>query len=276
MTDEERRPSMQFEDRTEELLRALLPHVDPGRSGTCIEIGVGTYHWYCDLFARAGYRSVGVEPVPSQPFLDRLRLGDITFFEGVVAEHDGTLAVYLGKDVDTNLSSIRRDWWAATDQTKAVRSMTLATLLREAGVERLTCLKVDAEGSEARILGQLSRLPPRYWPAIVVFEFGAAVFADGKWLDHFDTDTMECLRILRACGYGELHTIDVFGDERAGNLQNHLDPHVYFGRDSQAGNAIAQRGSVAAAVPISLDVAGSATTTALSPPGVPPLLGPDR
>jgi FkbM family methyltransferase len=235
-----RQPSMEFEHRTEELLRLLLPKVDPDRLGTCIEIGVGTYHWYCDLFAGAGYRSVAIEPIPAEPFIQRLRQGNIIFHEGVVAEHDGNVTVFLGKDGDTNLSSIRHDWWAATEHTKTVASMTLATIMRLSGIDRLTCLKVDAEGSESRILKQLLNFPQRLLPSLVVFEFGAAIWSNGKWLDHFDSDTMECLRILSSCGYGSMRTIDVFSEERSGNLQRDLNPEIYFGRDSQAGNAIAQ------------------------------------
>jgi FkbM family methyltransferase len=236
-------PSMEFEHRTEELLRRLLPTVDPGRIGACIEIGVGTYHWYCDLFARAGYRSVAIEPVPAEPFIHRLGEGDIVFHEGVVSDRDGYAHVYLGKNGDTNLSSIRPDWWAATEATKSVVSMTLATIMRKSSIDRLTCLKVDAEGSEARILKQLLDFPRHLLPSLVVFEFGAAVWSDGKWLDHFDADTMECLRILRSCGYGHMTTIDVFSEERAGDLQRDVNPETYFGKNSQAGNAIAQVGA---------------------------------
>jgi hypothetical protein len=83
--------------------------------------------------------------------------------------------------------------------------------------------------------------PPPLLPRVVVFEFGAAVCAQGRWLDHFHTGTMECLRILRACGNGRLHTIDVFSEERIGDVQGDLAPERYFGPDSQAGNAIAER-----------------------------------
>jgi FkbM family methyltransferase len=235
-----RQPSMEFENRTEALLTQTLPRVDPSRAGTCIEIGVGTYHWYCDLFAKAGYRSVAVEPVPAEPFIQRLRQGGILFYEAVVGEHDGTVTVYLGKDGDTNLSSIRADWWAATEHTRTVTSMTLATVVARSGIDRITCLKVDAEGSEARILRQLVSFSPHLLPRLIVFEFGAAVWTEGKWLDHFDADTMECLRILRACGYDSVRTIDVFSEERFGHLQLDLNPDTYFGRDSQAGNGIAQ------------------------------------
>ena len=236
-----RQPSMQFEGLTEELLRSLLIEIDPERVGTCIEIGVGTYHWYSDLFARAGFRSVAIEPIPAQPFLERLREGGITFYEGVVADRDGAACLYLGKGGDTNLSSIRKDWWAATAETKTVPAMTLASVMAWANIERLTCLKVDAEGSEADILKQLRDFPPERLPDVVVFEFGAAVWSETKWLDHFDAQTMECLRILRDTGYGQLMTLDVFSEVRLGDLRVDLDPRLYFGENSQAGNAIASR-----------------------------------
>jgi hypothetical protein len=90
-------------------LVSLLPAVDPARAGVCIEIGVGTYHWYCDLFAAAGYRSIAVEPIPAAPFLERLGRGDIVFYEGVVGDRDGSATVYLSRDGDTNLSSTQSD-----------------------------------------------------------------------------------------------------------------------------------------------------------------------
>lgn len=154
-------PSMDFETRTEGRLTSLLPHVDPARQGACIEIGVGTYHWYCELFARLGFRTVAVEPIPAAPFLERLPDSGIAFYEGVVSDHDGTATVYLGKGDDTNLSSLRQDWWAATAATRVVPAMTLGALVREAGIAALTCLKVDAEGTEERILRQLQTLAPR-------------------------------------------------------------------------------------------------------------------
>jgi hypothetical protein len=91
---------MECENRTEALLTQTLPQVDPRRVGTCIAVVVGTYHWYCDLFAKAGYRSVAVEPVPAEPFIRHLREGGILFYEGAVGDHDGTVTVYLGKDGD--------------------------------------------------------------------------------------------------------------------------------------------------------------------------------
>ncbi len=234
---------MEFELLTENLLRVLLTQVDPERQGGCIEIGVGSYHWYFDLFAKAGYHTVAVEPVPVSHLWPRLAQGDVTFYQGIVGEVDGKAAIYLAKDGDTNLSSVNSDWWAAGERTEQVESMTPATVIERSAIKRLTCLKVDAEGMEPKILVQLNALPKELLPKIVMFEFGAAVKQDGRWIDGFDRHTLSCLRILQACGYGPVTTIDVHPVKRTGDLQDSIDADALFGPDSQAGNAVAMLAS---------------------------------
>ncbi len=61
---------MRVESCCQKLLEQLLPDLDPQRQGICIDVGVGTFAFYCELFARLGFSTVAIEPSPT----DKLRI----------------------------------------------------------------------------------------------------------------------------------------------------------------------------------------------------------
>src|SRR4029077_8803890 len=55
---------MQVEECCSALLELILPSIDKDRSGWAIDVGVGTFCFYCEQFARLGFRTAAVEPLP--------------------------------------------------------------------------------------------------------------------------------------------------------------------------------------------------------------------
>ena len=49
---------MKVEDCCQALLAQILPTVDPQRQGICIDVGVGTFAFYCELFAQLGFETL--------------------------------------------------------------------------------------------------------------------------------------------------------------------------------------------------------------------------
>src|SRR5437870_7346733 len=137
---------MQVEECCQSLLAEILPAGDPNRTGVAIDIGVGTFAFYCELFNQIGFRSVAVEPVPNDNLREICRHGDIALVESCVSEIDGTADLFMGTFdgiENLNLNSMRPDWWGVTKRKRVVKSMRLATLLETINARRVTCLKLD-------------------------------------------------------------------------------------------------------------------------------------
>ena len=49
---------MYVEECCSALLNYILPQVDQAKFGLTIEIGVGTFHFYCSLFKKLGFETM--------------------------------------------------------------------------------------------------------------------------------------------------------------------------------------------------------------------------
>lgn len=65
---------MNVEECCQALLAYTLSIVAQQRSHTCIDVGVGTFAFYCKLFAQLGFPTLAVEPLP----IDECNLSLIT------------------------------------------------------------------------------------------------------------------------------------------------------------------------------------------------------
>lgn len=243
---------MQVEACCQALLAALLPRADPQRRGLCLDVGVGTFAFYCELFARLRFPVVAVEPLPCAALVEICRRRRITLVEACLSEDNGTATLYLGSfdgQDNPNLHSLRPDWWGATARTVEVPTVTLASLLARLGVRRVTCLKLDVEGAEARIIRQLGELPEEWLPQVVMFEYGGGgTRAQGGagWAPAFLSETLECLRALARLGYGW----SVATDSAPGSQERVLDMaaassclDAAFPPGAEYGNIITTRGA---------------------------------
>jgi len=242
---------MHVEECCQAVLFHVLPHVDKKRKGVCIDVGVGTFAFYCELFARLRFRTVAVEPLP----VDRLRkvchYHGIKLVESCLSDINGFQTLYIGTyqgAENLNLSSLSPDWWGASTETRRVQSMTLPTLLSTINARKVTRLKLDIEGAEATIIRQFLRMPESLLPSVVMFEYGGGDNRESGrsgWSQQFLAATMECLSVLKKCGYGFSVGIDSAPDtaERIFDLQSpDLEPNRIFPTRAIYGNIISLRG----------------------------------
>jgi FkbM family methyltransferase len=205
---------MHVEKCCQALLAEVLTALDENRSGWAIEIGVGTFNLYCELFDKLGYPTVAVEPLPLEMLRKLCRYRNIKLIESCVTKTDGSVEIYLGTwkgKENLNLSSIRSDWWGATTTKKTVSSIKLSTLLEQVKAKSVTCLKIDVEGAEAEILEQLKELSDPLIPDVLMFEYGGGNSKQnqkGGWLQDVFEGTLNSLKTLQKLGYHQTIIID--------------------------------------------------------------------
>ncbi|BFM38778.1 FkbM family methyltransferase [Synechocystis sp. LKSZ1] len=205
---------MRVEACCQSLLTHFLPLVDPQRQGLCLDVGVGTFAFYCEQFARLGFPTVAVEPLPV-PQLKRLAKAlSFQLIEACLSDTNGQQTLYQGRFAgffNSNFSSLSPDWFGASPRATLVPTQTLPTLIQALQPGQITCLKLDIEGWEFNVLKQLPLLPAALRPKVILFEYGggASKHRDEKgWSQHFFEGTLNCLRVLQACGYQDSLLID--------------------------------------------------------------------
>ena len=238
---------MHVEECCRALLHYALPRIDQNRKGLCIDVGVGTFELYCELFARIGFDTVAVEPLPTPTVSMLCGFHGIVLIKSCVYDNDGTQTMYTGTYNDSknmNLSSIRPDWWGSSSHSVQVPSMTLGTLLETVNAHLITCLKLDVEGVESVIIKQLRQVPASLLPAVVVFEYGGgSTRQEGKagWSESGIDDTLSCFRALKDLSYRTTILVDSSpeGNEHVIDLAKvNVSPDTFFHPGSIYGNAV--------------------------------------
>lgn len=240
---------MHVEACCQALLAHFLPRTDRLRRGWALDIGVGTFAFYCKLFARLGYRTLAVEPLPVQPVHRLCRQWHIALEEACLTDQVGETTLYLGEfdgERSLNVSSVHADWWGSSTDARSVPSVDLPELLRRHAVRRITCMKVDVEGGEYTIIKQLPALTVAQVPACLMFEYGGgAERKTGRagWSHAFLDRTLKALQVLRDVGYEQALMVDKgLGQIRHLNLQRvSLEGEALFPPQSEYGNLIALR-----------------------------------
>ncbi len=198
---------MRVEACCQALLENLLPDLDPDRQGLCVDVGVGTFAFYCELFARLGFATVAVEPSPTDKLRALCQQYSIQLIEQCLSDQVGTQTLYMGQFANlanSNFSSLAADWFGASSSTRSVPTLDLATLLRQVTAPYITAFKLDIEGWEPVVIQQFVELPSKQLPQVVMFEYGGGGSrAQGSkgWSPNFFQGTMTCLEVLQQQGY---------------------------------------------------------------------------
>lgn len=205
---------MRYEACSLQLTLALADRLDAERSGTFVEIGLGTSDYYFVEFADKGFKALTVEPLPTENLLTTCNKYDVPIEISAIAEEDGCVTIYLGQyksQPNVNLSSLNRDWWGSGREERQVNSLRFESLLTKYSVNSVTALKLDVEGSELAIVDQLRLLPQRLLPRLVQFEYGGGGSKHtqlGGWSATYFERTSAALAVLRSLGYEWLLLVD--------------------------------------------------------------------
>jgi FkbM family methyltransferase len=198
---------MRVEACCQALLESLLPDLDPQRQGLCFDVGVGTFAFYCELFARQGFATIAVEPSPTDKLRAICRQYSIQLIEQCLSDRVGTQTLHMGQFANlanSNFSSLAADWFGASGNTRSVPTLDLATLLEQVAATCVTAFKLDIEGWEPVVIQQFAALPVELLPQVVMFEYGGGSSrAQGNkgWSPKFLAGTMTCLQTLQQQGY---------------------------------------------------------------------------
>ena len=230
------------------LLSHTLPKIDNSREGLCIDVGVGTFAFYCELFSRMGFETVAVEPLPTKKLRVLCKVLGITLFESCLTDKDGIETIYIGTfqgSDNLNLSSLMPDWWGSSAKSEQVNSVSLSTLLKSIRpFNKITCLKIDVEGVELLIIKQLLQILKSKLPSVVQFEYGGGGTLQekkGGWSEKAMNETLSCLEILKKSGYKDAIVVDSAPSsvERIISLeQTDINPMTFFEPNYIYGNVI--------------------------------------
>ena len=241
---------MRVEACCQRILSYVLPLVDEKREGICIDVGVGTFAFYCEMFSMLGFKTIAVEPLPVEGVRVLCQYDDITLIEACLSDVTGTQTIHLGNVAagwDSNYASLEPDWFGVSTETREVQSLTLSKLLLNLNAQKVTCLKLDIEGTESTVITKFGELPKAWLPNVVMFEYGGGDYKEkGQygWSPKFIKATMECLKSLNDCGYGFCIMIDNALNTKAKifDLQSLiLEPDSIFYQNGGYGNIIAFR-----------------------------------
>jgi FkbM family methyltransferase len=238
---------MHVEECCQALLSEMLPEVDRNRLGLAIDIGVGTFAFYCQLFNQLKFTTIAVEPLPINKLYKLCKNYNIRLIENCISDFDGLVNIYVGSYQDKenlNLNSMRSDWWGSTTNCKQVPSVSLANLLTNIDAHSITCMKIDVEGMEFCIIKQFLNLPDNLLPKVLMFEYGGGGTKEsgkGGWSQEIFNETMESLAILKKLGFTQTIIVDSAdgAKEQIFNLQLiNLEHTAIFSPQSIYGNII--------------------------------------
>ena len=205
---------MRVEACCQDLLRHVLPVLDPQRKGICFDIGVGTFALYCELFAKQGFTTVAVEPLPTRKLRQICQRHSIHLFEQCLSTRLGTQTLHMGRFAgiaNSNFSSLDPDWFGVSGSTQEVDTTDLTSLLNLVGEGPITCFKLDIEGWEPIVIRQFHNLAKAQLPCCVMFEYGGGGnrrHNQKGWSPKYLDGTMSCLQTLKDLGYGQSIMID--------------------------------------------------------------------
>jgi FkbM family methyltransferase len=242
---------MHVEQCCQALLAYAIPRLDPERKGTCIDVGVGTFAFYCKIFARLGFKTIAIEPLPVKEVRQLCKMYGIRLFESCLTDQDGTQTIYIGRyenSENLNLSSLIPDWWGASTEEKKVKTMELNTLSAMIETRGITCMKIDVEGTEHTIIKQFTGLSEERLPQIIMFEYGGGDNRQSEksgWSKKYLDPSIKSLEVLKQCGYQLTLVIDSADDtqERILDLSEGMPtPETLFHPKAIYGNIIGVRG----------------------------------
>lgn len=207
------------------LLRHIVPEVDRKRLGLTIDIGAGTCDFYFQLFERLKFKTIAVEPLPTEQVRQLCRERNIKLIESCISDIDGLVWIYIGKDENnqenTNTNSMRSDWLVNPENAIQVPSMSLINLLSDIEADKVTCLKMDVEGMELALIQQIHNFPKTLIPKVLMFEYGGGGTREsgkGGWSKEILEGTIKSLEIIRNLGYDQIILVDLAANTSARSL----------------------------------------------------------
>ena len=200
---------MQPERMIFERIPYLLKKYDKKKVGVAIEIGVGTFNFYFEVFHHAGYKTYAIEPLPTANLKKIININKIDLIEACILDYEGTVNIYSGifKNSDCmDVSSVNQDWWGINEKSKVivVNSTTLKKIIKKYKINAITYIKIDTEGSEYSIIKQLVDFEKRLLPKIIEFEYGGGAIKNsgiGGWGLDYMTKTLGCVSTCYNLGY---------------------------------------------------------------------------
>jgi FkbM family methyltransferase len=139
--------------------------------GTLVDVGANLGFYAIAVTAATGCRAIGIEPEPTTFGRLQRNLG-LNRDLNIVAVNCAATPIEM--EVGLQLAGVGREAWTAVTQpggehTIAVAGRPLELILREAGFEAVTLLKIDVEGYEVEALRGLDWEGPRR-PRHVIME----------------------------------------------------------------------------------------------------------
>jgi len=192
---------MNFVERTTwQLVEQLITGIDPNREGWCIDAGAGVQDFYFEWFNNAKYKTVLIEPMPVKQALDICANDGIPLIEAAIAAQAG-IAMLAVHD-DPNRHTLRGDLWPNDyDVFTDTQTVTLADVVAQFDIDRITALKLDIEGAEPQVLQTIT---VDNAPDVIAFEFGGQVRmreGTGAWSPESRKAIYDSLDHLQSLGY---------------------------------------------------------------------------
>lgn len=183
-------------------LSRLLSEVDPDKTGWAIDAGLGRSEFYCEWTQNMGYKSIGIEPVPTDEAARACASSNVPLISAALGDKDGEAMLFNAPERD--LRSLDGELWGGMHEMDLVPVVTLASLLEEYHIDKVTLLKMDIEGTEPEVINTLPDLDEKLQPSLICFEFGGAGPLWGKsgpWQSDHHQILLYAIRILNSIGY---------------------------------------------------------------------------
>ena len=170
----------------------ILSELAPGDVFVDVGANCGAFTLFAARMLGARGRVVAIEPMPQM--VERLQfnvaanaLANVEIFATAVGAGAGESTLYVDETHRGMSSMSRVDGYKPT----TVPVVTLASLIAQAGIQRIDALKIDIEGYEDRVLLPFIETAPRaLWPK--------RIFMETTWSDRWERD---CVDGLLANGY---------------------------------------------------------------------------
>ena len=168
---------------------------------TFVDVGanVGGYSFWVMSVAGRAARVVAVEPSPEVARQLRYNVaaneadGRMRVVEAAVggARGEGRLTVDAPNSGENRLVGVGGAGPETGRRTARVEVVPLADLVRDAGLDRIDCLKVDVEGGEAAVIQPFLRTAPRsLWPARMIVELKGSAAAASRSAGDADAESL--------------------------------------------------------------------------------------
>lgn len=224
------------EQNTWNYLSDHITRLDPDRLGWCIDAGVGDGDYYFEWFKGLGYPTLAIEPLPTSEARRILEESGVRFLEVALGAADSIALMHTAR----NIHALDKGLWGESEDSHSVVVQTWETTLFQAGITRITALKLDIEGSEGAVIRQL---PGKPTPGVVSFEFGgvwARSSGRGSWSMTKEAELLRSLRHLHGMDYREGVVISSGDSDRLLPiaLERRMDIDALFPLDTNWGNIV--------------------------------------